>query len=277
MRLDSAGPRTWLLVVVVGWALLAGLLALAGMGSRIEPLPEDPELLEPLPPLRPAPPLRLGPIEQYAVVSQRPLFAEDRRPHPFFLEGQGTAAEDNAFDYVLSSVLITPQLKMAILQPREPEPGGDGRSVRVRLDEAPATHPAWRLVELSPRSAVFAGPEGQRTLELRVYDGTGGAPPTLVSMAPRTADGFDPDAPMAPPPPDDGAGEASGPDPVPRPTPAEPPAPEPVPAEEMSEPAQARPSPPMTEEAQMQAIRQRIQARREQMRRESSQPPDPNR
>lgn len=270
MRLDRAGPRTWLLATVAGWALLAWLLALAGMGGRLEPLPADPDLLEPVPPMRPAPPLRLGPIQQYGAISQRPLFAEDRQPHPFFLEGEGAAAEDDAFDYVLTSVMITPDLRMAILQPPE-----GGRSVRVRLDEAPASHPAWRLVELTGRSAVFSGPEGQRNLELRVYDGTGGPPPTPVSFEQEAGGSFDPRAPLDPPPP---PSMRESPEPVPDRVPPPPAPPEPASADEidMPDPSEARPSPPMTEEAQMEAIRKRIQARREQLRQQSTQPPDPN-
>ena len=48
VRVDSAGPRTWLLATLAGWALLAWLLALLGMGGRIAPLADDPALLQPL-------------------------------------------------------------------------------------------------------------------------------------------------------------------------------------------------------------------------------------
>ena len=41
MRLSDAGPRTWLLATVAGWALLAWVLALVGMGGRIGKLPDD--------------------------------------------------------------------------------------------------------------------------------------------------------------------------------------------------------------------------------------------
>src|SRR5690606_35542113 len=82
----------------------------------------------------------------------------------------------NDFDYVLTSVLIAPDFRMAILQPRE---GGD--PIRVRVGTAPEAAPAWRLASLEPRSAVFDGPGGERTLELRVSDGEGGIPPTQPS------------------------------------------------------------------------------------------------
>src|SRR5690606_23294166 len=93
VRLDDAGPRSWLLAGIAGWALAAWLLALAGMGGRVEPLADDPALLKPLPPVRPAPALRLGPPGQYEAIATRPLFSADRKPQPFFLQGEGDAVE----------------------------------------------------------------------------------------------------------------------------------------------------------------------------------------
>ena len=233
MRLDDAGPRSWLLAGVAGWALAAWLLALAGMGGRVEPLADDPALLKPLPPARPAPVLRVGPPGQYEAIATRPLFSADRKPQPFYLQGEGDAVEQEAFDYVLTSVLITPRLKLAIIQPAD-----GGMPARVRLDQAPESHPAWRLVGLGERSAVFEGPEGQRTLELRVYDGVGGERPT----------------PLDPTATDDRV-------------PVEPPPAAPVPPPAKVDDAAA--APPPTDQAQMEAIRNRIEQRRARLRGES--------
>lgn len=266
MRLDDAPPRTWLLAAVAAWALLAWVLALAGMGARIAALPEDPGLLRPLPPLRPPAPDRLGPLTQYGEIAARPLFSTDRRPKPFSLQG-GAQGEGQAteFDYRLTSVLITPSLRMAILQP----PDGS-KSVRVRVGEAPETHPGWRLETLNARSAVFVGPEGPRTLELRVFDGQGGQPPTPSTPTPaaRAANGARGAAAPVPPP-----------RPIldpPRPTNATPtaPAPEPTPRDAAA-PANPPASAPASDQAQMEAIRQRIQARREQLRQQQSQTKPP--
>ena len=49
MRLETAGAKTWLLGAVALWALVLWALGLFGLGSRIERLPEDPSLLQPLP------------------------------------------------------------------------------------------------------------------------------------------------------------------------------------------------------------------------------------
>ena len=265
MRLETAGPRTWLLAALAGWALLAWILALAGMAGRVVPLPDDPALVQPLPQPKAPPAERLGPLSQYAEIGARPLFSEDRRPQAFSLtsdsEDEGQA---NTFDYVLTSVLITPGLHEAILQP-----SAGGESIRIKLNEAADALPAWRLVSLSPRSAVFDGPGGQKNLDLRVYNGTGGEAPTAVQAPPAPTTMTDANE----------AGVAAAP--VPPPAPARAPA-----------PATVKPTPPATAatppsnpaadsaasasaQAQMDAIRKRIEARRAQLRQEAQQQTPP--
>ncbi len=260
VRVDDIGARTWLLAVVAGWAVLAWLLAVLGMGGRIAPLADDTGLVKPIPALPAGSASRLGPISQYAEIGARPLFSVDRRPRPFSLQGDadGTDASQE-FDYLLTSVLITPTLQLAILQ----SPDGS-KSARVKLGEAPESHPAWRLSALNARSAVFDGPSGPRTLELRVFDGIGGQPPTAVAREGQP--------PVAVPvtAPTDGHGMAPRTTSTPsQPSPAAPRAPGTV------KPAPATTTPPMTEQAQMEAIRQRIQARRAQLRQQQSPPTQP--
>ncbi|RDZ27076.1 general secretion pathway protein GspN [Lysobacter silvisoli] len=270
MRLDAATPRTWLLAAVAGWAVLSWLLALAGMGRQAQLLDPDPSLSQALPQLRaPAKP-RLGPITQYAEIANRPLLMEDRRPRAFFVQGKGDeAAQANTFDYVLTSVLITPQVQMAILQPAD-----GSESVRVKLGEVPESHPAWRLTSLDPRKAVFEGPEGRREMDLRIFNGQGGQPPTAVAVPPAAA-----------PPQTTGPGSvaAQPPTQAPRPqqpvrppnqapVPAPPPAPGPV-TNSVGPVVDTSGNQPMTEQAQMEAIRKRIEARRAQLRQQQQQQP----
>ena len=279
MRLDDAGPRTWLLATVAGWAVFAWLLAVFGMGRHAQALEADPGLLRPLPNARPAAAQRLGPMSQYAAIAQRPLFSQDRLPKPFFLQGEGEGeGQQTAFDYLLTSVLITPTLKMAILQPAD-----GSESVRVRLGEVPDSHPAWRLTSLDARSAVFEGPEGRREMTLRVFDGQGGQPPTAVGVAPGANRPQPVGVPVPPPAANPSAANGNRPgggNANARPggnaaatpsrnantnnqAPATPSAPEP------SE------NTPMTPEAQMEAIRKRIEQRRAQMRQQQAvTPPD---
>jgi general secretion pathway protein N len=259
MRADTAGAKTWLLGAVAAWALCAWLLALLGMGGSVTSLPEDPSLLQPLPQPARLLPERLGPLPQYAEIGRRPLFSENRRPQPFVINPDGEDDGKRGFDYVLTSVLIAPDFRMAILQPSE---GGD--SVRVRVGAAPDSSPGWRLVTLEPRRAVFEGPDGERKLDLRVFDGEGGAPPTPVStpMSVTDADAATPTSVAAPTPDDMG------------PVPSEP-AP---PGNSTRDPGTQRPgSPPGADQPdnrassdQIEAIRKRIEARRAKLRQEET-------
>lgn len=262
MRVDSLGPRTLLLGTVAGWAVLVAILALAGLGGRITPLADDPGSAPRLPTLpRPAPE-RLGPLAQYSELTARPPFYEGRRPQPFYLTNEAEA-QAPSFDYVLTSVLITPAFRMAILQPSQ---GGEG--VRIKQGEAASAAPQWTLVDLQPRAAVFEGPEGRRTLELRVFDGAGGQPPSVSGRPPPIA---------APVPVPQSTGGNAPPQPAPNTGTAVMPVP---PANPAAEPAE---QPAMTTEQQMEAIRKRIEARRAQMRQQQgqavpppAQPPNPN-
>lgn len=253
MRSEAIGPRTWVLLALAGWAVISAGLALSGMGGRIAPLPDDPDLVQPLPALPASTPERLGPLDQYTGINTRPVFTADRQPHPFFLEGQGDGQASKGFDYVLTSVLITPRVRLAIVQP--PGEGGPGSPVRVKLGEALASSPEWRLAELEPRQAVFDGPQGRRTLELRVFDGQGGTPPaSLAGLHPAPAS-----TTQVPPP-----GAAATPAPhVQQPGPVAPPGNAPAPA---NADAAAQAQAEQTPDQQMQAIRARIEARRQQLR-----------
>ena len=184
MRIENAGPRTWLLTAVALWALCTWVLAAAGLGGRVEPLPEDPALLQPLPQGGAAAGERLGPPGQYAAIVDRALFAPDRQHRPFFLEAEeeGDGEAPAGFDVVLTSVLITPGLEMAIVQREE-----DWAPISFRIGGSAPQAPGWTLVSVSPRNATFAGPEGERVLEMRVFDGAGGQPPTRTQAAPAEA------------------------------------------------------------------------------------------
>jgi general secretion pathway protein N len=275
VRLDDAGPRTWLLATVAGWALLAWLLALAGMGRHAPGLEADPSLLRPLPSSRAAAAERLGPLAQYSQMGTRPLFSQDRQPKPFFLAGQGEGDnKNNAFDYVLTSVLIAPNLHMAILQPAD-----GSESVRVKLGDVPESHPSWRLTALDARSAVFEGPEGRREMTLRVFDGQGGEPPTALNMRPPGAQ--QPVGTSLPAGVQPSTKAASPQRPAANAARALPGGPYAAAGPGSSAQAPARPvatpendDAPITPEAQMEAIRKRIEARRAQMRQQqAAQPP----
>ncbi|MBB3275537.1 MULTISPECIES: general secretion pathway protein GspN [unclassified Pseudoxanthomonas] len=244
MSIESTGPRTLLLAAVTGWTVLVAILAQAGLGSRITPLADDPAGAARLPALPKTSPQGMGVLGQYTEFTQRPPFYESRRPQPFYLTGDADA-QPSGFDYVLTSVLMTPGLHMAILQPSQ---GGEG--IRIKQGEAANAAPQWKLVDLQPRAAVFEGPEGRRTLELRVFDGTGGQPPSVSGTPPPVP------VPVPVGPPTGGNAPAQ---PIAGGVPAVPPAKPAQPQEPAEQPA-------MTTEQQMEAIRKRIEARRAQMR-----------
>jgi len=273
MRADLApqvliAPRTWLLAGAAAWALAVWALALFGLGGRIERLPDDPSLVTRLPNLPRPSPERLGPLAQYSEIGARPLFSEDRRPQPFFLQTEGDEQPAEAtFDFVLTSVLLSPQLRMAIVQPV-----GGGESVRLKLGETPDAAPSWRLIAIAPRSAIFEGPDGQRTLDLRTYDGSGGETPTALRQPgggrPPPGTPATTIAPNPAPPP-----SLAGPTPPASPT-VNPPTTDPRPAPPV---AVTDADATVTPEAQMEAIRKRIEARRAQLKREAPAPvPDKN-
>lgn len=178
MRIDASNARTVLVAAVGGWALVFAVLSLAGLGSRIGSLDEDGSEAAPVGPA-PAVAPPAPPLSSYDEVAARPLFSGDRRPHPFFIDPQGEDEGEAGFDYVLTSVLRTPDFAMAILQPSD---GGD--SVRLKIGEAPPAASNWLLDSVDARSVVFTTPEGPRTLELRVFDGSGGQPPTPMTPLP---------------------------------------------------------------------------------------------
>lgn len=258
MRVDDAGPRTWLIAGVAGWAVLAWLLAVAGMGGRVKLLADDPDLLVPLPQSVSSQPA-LGPADQYQTIAERPLFASDRSPHPFFLEAGDEERPAEEFDYVLTSVLIAGATQMAIVRKQE-----GGGAVRVKLDQS-LDQSGWRLVELTPRSAVFEGSQGRRNLELKVFDGNGGEPTSAALESGR-----------APPPSE--TRTARAPEDAPSPTPSRPRVerqPDPaLTAKESRSPEQDTdaddPSSKASEppQAQMDSIRQRIEARRAALRKD---------
>ena len=110
---DALRPLTLLLGAACLWALFVLLLALAGLGSHFPAVASEVK-----PPAIPVVSLtrgqsRLGPMTSYLEVGERPLLTADRRPAPMLAaDGQAGTAE---LDVVLTSVLITPRLQMAIL------------------------------------------------------------------------------------------------------------------------------------------------------------------
>lgn len=267
MRAEAPGARTWLFGAVALWALATWMLGLFGLGGRIDRLPPDPALVQALPAVPQPVDARLGPLAQYSEFGDRPLFTTDRRPQPFVINPEDDSAPAE-FEYVLTSVLRTPGLEVAIVQPT-----GGGESVRLKVGESAEAAPGWQLASLTARSAVFDGPTGQRTLELRVFDGVGGEAPTAMAVStPRPAG-------RGQPPQGQGAPDQAAPDPArtgggERPvvvTTSSSPAPTEVDVPAPGQPATDADAPVATPDEQVDAIRQRIEARRARLREQAQQ------
>ncbi|MDQ1094622.1 general secretion pathway protein N [Xanthomonas sacchari] len=244
MRIEAMGLRTVWLGTLALWGLLVWALGLGGLGERVAPLPDDPSMLQRLPGLPAATAHRLGDFSQYGEIAARPVFAEDRRPHPFFLSADNDQAA--APNVRLTGVLLTDRFKMATLTTEQGE--------SLRLKEGGDAVQGWRLLSLAPRQATVSGAGGTQTLELKVFDGKGGQPPTVLGQAGRAAAG------QVPPQAAAGNGQPNAGMQRP-PTPATPTT---VPNQAPT-PSAPQPASPAPSSEQLQAIRERIEARRRQL------------
>ncbi len=253
MRPERIAPATWLLAAAAAWAVFGAALAWAGLGGRIPAGAAGSVAAQPLP--QAIADADIGPPADYATLAARPPFAQDRLPHPFSLpgsDGEDARGDASAFDYALTSVIITPRLRLAIV-----EPSTGGESVRVREGETAEGLGGWRLLELRPRAAVFEGPGGRRELQLRLWagGGEGSAPAAIPPVAVQAPSASQPDAPAS--------------------RPLSPQSASPVPdapslAGGGGDPAATAPAPTQVQQ-QMDAIRRRIEARRAQLRSEARQ------
>lgn len=183
MTATSQRLPTLLLGTVALWSLLLLVAVYAGLGGRYALHPDDASRVPELPRLdlsRAQNPLQ--PLEQYAVVGQRPLFNADRRPIPVpdaAPDAGDAPPPPSPLDVVLTSVIISGDVKIGIFLDKK-----DNKSQSVRVGSSlQGEQSGWKLVELAPRKAVFEGPTGRTEAELRVFDGQGGEAPTPVASA----------------------------------------------------------------------------------------------
>ncbi|MBA0446678.1 general secretion pathway protein GspN [Stenotrophomonas maltophilia] len=251
MKLEQISLRTGFLLALAGWAAAVWLATGFGLGSQLPEADGDADAVPSLPVLQPLGAERMASADSYSAIGERPLFAEDRRPKPYLLGGSEPAA---SAALRLTGVLLAGDFGMATFSTEQ------NRSLRLRLNGEAVD--GWQLVALQPRQATVIGPGGNQVLELAVFNGQGGEPPTVL----RGANGAPPAGAVVVPPP-----------------PGAPPAPPPAAAATVqAAPAGNPPSPPAAaatppasnngpSEAQMQAIRERIQARRRQLQQQQQQ------
>ena len=120
---------------------------------------------------------------EYAVVLDRPIFNEDRKPTPVS-ESAATDKPEEAtakpLNATLTSIILTPDVKLAIVKNND-----TGESEVVRMGRPLAGEQnGWTLVEVSPRGATFEGQGlGRQALELAVNETSSGVQVTTPSPA----------------------------------------------------------------------------------------------
>lgn len=152
----NAAHQRRLTPVLAGTAIALGalwlmLLAGVGRGERWNP----PHAASPLPATAGATDLpRMQPLQEFALVWQKPLFNPDRKPAVRAADGSAPG------DLELTGVIITPTLRMALLHDKT----GD-RQLRLRVGES-LPDGSVSLVELHPRSALVDASGGRVELKL---------------------------------------------------------------------------------------------------------------
>ena len=168
--MNAAGQRRATPVLCALALVLGAVFVLLASGVGSAPHWDAPRAAASLPPpARPATLPRALPLQQFALVWQKPLFSPDRRPLAHAADG---------------GIILTPALHMALLHDRN----GD-RQVRLRIGER-LPGGDLTLVEVRARSALFDTPSGRTELKLPA-----GAPiDTAKDKPPATAPPTDPSA-----------------------------------------------------------------------------------
>jgi general secretion pathway protein N len=142
------------LVGLVAVLVLVFVLMLAGVGRHVHW--KAPRNHPPLPPAaNPADMPQPIPLQQFALVWEKPLFNPGRKPIAHAVEGGSSLGDLN-----LTGIILTQRLHMALLHDKN----GD-RELRLREGES-LPDGSITLVEVHPRSALFDSPSGRTELKL---------------------------------------------------------------------------------------------------------------
>ncbi len=157
--MNAAGQRRLTPVLTTATVVLAAVFAslVFGVGRGVHW--DDPAAAEPLPAARPVEMPAPTPLARFSEVWQRPLFMADRKP---VAVADTDDSSSNIGDLELTGIIMTPELRMALLRDR-------GKDSTVRVKEGSALADGhWTLASLTPRSAVFDNGGEHRELTLKV-------------------------------------------------------------------------------------------------------------
>ena len=153
----TAANQRQLSPILAAIAVLLGALLLvlfAGIGRKVHW--KAPRLPASLPVAsNPAELPRPVPLQQFALVWQKPLFSPDRKPIARIANGGSSLG-----DFDLTGIILTPSLHMALLHDKN----GD-RQIRLREGES-LPDGSVTLVEVRQRSALFDASGGRTELKL---------------------------------------------------------------------------------------------------------------
>ncbi len=153
----NAANQRQLTPVLAAIAVLLGaalLLLLSGVGRSAHW--NAPRTLPPLPPAGNLADLpQPVPLQQFALVWQKPLFSPDRKPVARAADGGSSLG-----DLDLTGIILTSSLRMALLHDKN----GD-KQVRLHQGES-LPDGSVTLVEVRPRSALFDSSAGRTELKL---------------------------------------------------------------------------------------------------------------
>lgn len=169
-------PSSLLLLALCVWSVQMAILALSGLGRGYTLHPDDSALAPALPELHFPPARSASAHTTVLAAAERPLFSVDRRPQAVRVSAEASQAE---LKLTLTGVIATPGTSIATFKD-----DGANKPLRARVGMVLEGHPEWRLLSVSPRSALLEGPDGQLTLELRAFDGSGGQAPTPAASTP---------------------------------------------------------------------------------------------
>lgn len=157
------------------------LLFWLGVGSGYSFLPPDTEAHRQLPSVATIEKKQFNMPEfgHFAEITQRPLLSADRLPIPPDAEqvDEKPAAPPVPLQVQLTGVIITPELKMALLKDKT-----DNKSVSLKEGmPLPGNQSAWLLVEIQPRKVVFKNDKDETSDVELIVSKSNGPPSKRVS------------------------------------------------------------------------------------------------